>query len=121
MEKIGDLKQRGHTLEAVEYMDECIEEIGTRSSANNDDLKVSATILTIMPNPTNDLAKVLLSEDHDIPSLLLLDAYGRTVQVFDIEPKQTMMNLNTSGLNTGVYYLSPSNREGIPVRFAVLH
>jgi hypothetical protein len=100
------------------YNDECI--VSLRGN-DRQTKAITASKLAIMPNPTSDMASVELPEGHNISYLLLLDAFGRKVQGYEIEPKQTILNLNTSGLDNGIYFLAPANEEGSPVRFAVLH
>jgi hypothetical protein len=99
------------------YNDEC--PLGLRE--NRAAKAAAANDLAIRPNPAAGVASVALPEGHNINYLLLLDALGRQLQAFDIAPEQAVLYLDTSGLDNGIYLLAPSNQQGSPVKFAVLH
>ncbi|MCF8247356.1 MAG: T9SS type A sorting domain-containing protein [Saprospiraceae bacterium] len=107
-----------HSLEYVEYEDECVEE---RSSLSHGGMTSLPSSLRIAPIPADESARVELPKEHGLTDLALLDAYGRVVRVYGLSPTQTQLKLDTSQLAEGVYFLYPSNKKEGPVRFVVLH
>ncbi|MCB9338869.1 MAG: T9SS type A sorting domain-containing protein [Lewinellaceae bacterium] len=108
-------------MESVEYADECIEELTERGSRANGAEATAPSALKIMPNPADDMARVALPHGHNIAHLSLMDAYGQTVQVFEVRPGQTSLNMDTGRMNPGIYFLVPSDKEEVPVRFIIAH
>lgn len=106
----------------TEYDDECVEELQPRSGGEKGKLKqLATTSLKIMPNPADHIAKVTLPKGHNISSLLLMDAYGRLIKSYELNPEALTLNLNTSELKAGTYSIVPSDKGETPLRFTVIH
>jgi len=99
-----------------EYNDECI----SNPRIEREDLKSkSAAVLSIAPNPVDQLATVSLPASRDYTVLVVFDVYGREYQRIDLAEGQTVANFATAGMSPGVYFLAAAPRMDQVLKFVV--
>jgi len=99
-----------------EYNDECI----SNPKIEREDLKSKpAVVLSIAPNPVDQLATVSLPTLRDYTVLVVFDVYGREIQRIELAEGQTEARINTAGMSPGVYFLAAAPRMDQVLKFVV--
>ncbi len=74
--------------------------------------------VTIYPNPSSEIITVNLTSQIDSGKIQIVDINGRLVNEITLGKNTRLINIDVSGLYSGIYFLKTSNRSS-PVKFAV--
>ena len=77
------------------------------------------SIAKIAPNPANEFASIQLSESI-YGTLIISDFTGKTVREVAVNGQQKL-DLNTSNLTSGIYFVRSANAPNLALKFVVAH
>lgn len=73
--------------------------------------QIASSTFKMFPNPANDKVNIQGVDNKNIDRIELTDASGKTIQAFDVNGNQ--MEINTSGLNVGLYFVNVYDANGM--------
>ena len=85
--------------------------------------KLDLLNLKVMPNPTNDVARIVLPQVVSEGKIQIMDGTGKLVKLYNIHQQTNMIEIAVNDLEQGVYfvsYLGVSNQSN-PVRLVVVN
>lgn len=73
--------------------------------------EITSSKFKMFPNPANDKVNIQGLDNKNITKIELTDASGKTIQTIDVNGSQ--MEINTSGLNVGLYFVNIYDVNGM--------
>ncbi|MFI5219858.1 MAG: T9SS type A sorting domain-containing protein, partial [Bacteroidia bacterium] len=69
-------------------------------------------LISVYPNPANSELTVLLKQNNELESVLVLDISGRVIMEQAVTNGANMLKLNIRSLDAGVYFISVAGNDG---------
>jgi lysyl endopeptidase len=113
----GDLIGQGSQFEDEVSVNFCLP---FQTGPNSVDDHAWGASVTVYPNPTDGLLRIVLPEGLDARQLRVTDLSGRVVADADMNMLGDTPSLDLSGLSNGLYHLSIFGTQGVVVRPVVV-